>query len=247
MNAAVQELRSRASSTSGGGRLAPPDPDPLFLWSAWPSTSGGGLSSWAAAEVGDEAITTFGGTSGYGLEWLLVDSGHDEARALPVAASAGETAAWLIGELRVVSGLTWELLAKVCGVSRRAVHLWASGRPMSVDRQEHVARVLEAVRLLDTGSPGGTRSLLLSSAPGGGLLIDALAAGRLESALSGCIPKQIRERPHPRGLGPGARQARRPRPPAELVDAAQDTAHAEPAEVRRARSSRSRGGHAGAR
>jgi hypothetical protein len=131
-------------------------------------------------------------------------------------------------------------------VSRRAVHLWASGRPMSVDRQEHVVRVLEAVRLLDTGSPAGTRSLLLSSAVGGGLLIDALAEGRFESVLSTRSLERIHERAHPRGLGPAARQARRPRPPAELVDAVHDSAHAKPAEVRRARSSRSRGSHAGA-
>lgn len=222
MNASVQELRSPDSSTSGGGRLRSPYPDPvldlMFLWSAWPPTSGGGFSTWSA----------------------------DPVHAVPVTASAGETAARLISELRVVSGLTWELLAKVCGVSRRAVHLWASGRPMSVDRQEHVARVLEVVRLLDTGSPEGTRSLLLSSAAGGELLVDALAEGRFESVLSMRSPEQIRERAHPRGLGPAARQARRPRPPAEFVDAVQDSAHTKSAEVRRARSSRSRGGHAGA-
>ncbi len=246
MNAAVQEFRLPASSTSGGGRLWPPDPDPIPMWPALSSTSGGWLSTWPTDGEGAEVISTFQGTSGYAGEWLLADTGHNRAHSGPVTASAGEAAARLISELRVLSGLTWELLAKVCGVSRRAVHLWASGRPMSVDRQEHVARVLEMVRLLEVGSPAGTRSLLLSPAPGGGLLVDALAEGRFESVVSARIPEQIRERAHPRGLSPGVRQARRPRPPAEFVDAVQDTVHAKPVEARRARSSRRRGGHAGA-
>ena len=41
-----------------------------------------------------------------------------------------------LGELRRLSGLTWEQLAKLFNVSRRSLHFWASGQPLSRFNEE---------------------------------------------------------------------------------------------------------------
>ena len=46
---------------------------------------------------------------------------------VPSAQPAGAA----IGELRRLSGLTWDQLARIFSVSRRSLHFWASGKPMT--------------------------------------------------------------------------------------------------------------------
>ncbi|MFU8805076.1 MAG: hypothetical protein ACNA8W_14780 [Bradymonadaceae bacterium] len=53
-------------------------------------------------------------------------------------------------------------LADVCGVSRRSVHLWASGKSMSEGHEEHLRQTLAAVRAIDRGKASANRALLLS-------------------------------------------------------------------------------------
>ena len=47
--------------------------------------------------------------------------------ARPIQASPAQTSAAIVRTLHVESGLTWEQLGRLLGVSRRAVHLWAAG------------------------------------------------------------------------------------------------------------------------
>ncbi len=96
----------------------------------------------------------------------------------PIDASArGRSTASVLAETREVSGLTWEQIAKYFGVSRRAVHLWASGGRMTASNEEllaHIVRAVEAVRHL---APADRRQALLASDSGLNI-IDAERARR---------------------------------------------------------------------
>lgn len=147
------------------------------------------------------------------------------------AINSGESVVAAISELRRISGLTWEQLARLFRVSRRSVHFWASGRPMTAGNEEHLQRVLAAVRKLDRGSASSTRALLFRMAGDGSLPFDLLAAreyDRVVSALSsGAVRDDTASRSSSRTskLSSEARAARAPRPPEELVDAYQDRIH----------------------
>lgn len=68
-----------------------------------------------------------------------------------------------IAELRLVTGFTWDQIARLFGVSRRSVHLWASGGAMSRENEEHLHRVLAIVRRSDCGRTGSIRAVLLTA------------------------------------------------------------------------------------
>ena len=77
-----------------------------------------------------------------------------------------------LAEIRRRSGLTWEQLSEVFGVSRRSVHLWASGKPVSSSNEERLHAVLSVVRRIDRGAASETRAALCA-------LVDDTAALRL--------------------------------------------------------------------
>lgn len=67
-----------------------------------------------------------------------------------------------IRELRDLSGLTWDEVAQLFGVSRRAVHRWAAGGRMNARHASLLSKVSRMVRRHDLGEPSLTRSSLLS-------------------------------------------------------------------------------------
>lgn len=157
----------------------------------------------------------------------------------PRAAEDGTAEAIL--ELRRLSGLGWEQLADLLGVTRRTMHFWSSGRPINAANAERVQRTLAAVRFADRGTASDNRALLLSPQGDGTLLRDLLR----EQAYH-CFMERA-------GRGPGrpalpraplsrAEQARRrPTPPALLLDALQEplpTAHRPASASRRLRLAR---------
>jgi len=71
-----------------------------------------------------------------------------------------------LATIRRLTGFRWEELATQFGVSRRAVHDWASGKQLSRKNEEAVNALLERVRQYDTGSPTATRSLIAAAATG---------------------------------------------------------------------------------
>lgn len=157
-------------------------------------------------------------------------------RELP-AATAGEA----IGEVRRLSGLTWEQLADLLGVSRRTLHFWASGKPVNAANEERLHRVLGLLRAVDRGASDYNRGALLAPDAHGVRPFDLLAAGEYEAAR------------HQLGVGTGRRlalkplseeaaMARRPLQPADLVGALQDPVHVEPGRGRGAKSVRVRRG-----
>lgn len=80
--------------------------------------------------------------------------------------------------LRNLSGLTWEQLAKLFGVSRRAVHLWASGGRMNSYHAELLGRVLSSVSMIEADTPTQRREVILAPGPDGRTLYEALLAER---------------------------------------------------------------------
>ena len=105
-----------------------------------------------------------------------------------------------ITEIRRISGLTFEQLAKVFAVTRRTLHLWVSGQRMQPAKQEHVQRTLAAIRRIDRGAPDLTLAALLGD---GAKALDLLAGGELSQfeELLGAGP--VRRQP----LSPTSEQA----------------------------------------
>jgi transcriptional regulator with XRE-family HTH domain len=126
-----------------------------------------------------------------------------------------------IFEIRRLSGLTWNDLASVFGVSRRSLHHWANGKPINAEHEDRVRRVLATLQWIDRGEAQRNRALLMTSCPDGGLVIDLLrqadfeAVERLVQAGPGRLSPASR-------LSAEAAAARCPPSPAELVAARHD-------------------------
>lgn len=80
--------------------------------------------------------------------------------------------------LRDISGLTWEQLAKLFSVSRRAVHLWATGKTMNAGHQELLSDLLRIVRALPGNSPAERRLALLRPGKATASIYDQLRMDR---------------------------------------------------------------------
>ena len=135
--------------------------------------------------------------------------------------AAGEA----ILEIRRLSGLTWEELASILRVSRRSLHLWASGKPIGAENDHRLQRLLAMLFRIDRGEAARNRALLLEARPDGTRLFDLLVAGRFEEAAGIAGPGQGRSRIARTSLSLVAREARQPRRPAELVGALQNRIH----------------------
>jgi hypothetical protein len=80
------------------------------------------------------------------------------------------------------SGLTWDQLGKVFGVSRRAVHMWANGGRLNESNarrlREFAAIVREIEAELGAATSESVRARLLEVGPGGLSVVDRLRQGR---------------------------------------------------------------------
>lgn len=83
----------------------------------------------------------------------------DSAAEAPHRPSTAES----VRKLHAISGLTWEQLARLFGVSRRAVHHWASGGRMNALNEEQLIEMLDVISRLPSGSPTERRSLILAT------------------------------------------------------------------------------------
>ena len=189
---------------------------------------------------------------------ILAGLGTSTAQALPAdgglrsqrtayQTSAGTSvdvalrSATAIGELRRLSGLTWDQLARLFNVSRRSLHFWASGKPMAPSNEEHLQRVLAVMRVVDHGSATTNRTLLLGAGENGDLPIDLLAAGNFDEVVSllGSSEAHRYSRPNVTRV---TRMPRSSASPDELVDALQDRIHRDGGKTRAAKSVRFRNG-----
>lgn len=142
-----------------------------------------------------------------------------------------------VSELRRISGLTWEQLAGLFGVSRRSVHFWASGKPLNATNHERLMRVLDVVRDAYRGTAPRTRTALLDAREGT-TAFEMLATQRFREARVALGRGRSRLVPVLTQLSAAAQTARKPLPPEELYDAKGDRVHQEPGRARAARTAR---------
>jgi DNA-binding transcriptional regulator YiaG len=154
--------------------------------------------------------------------------------------SSTEATQKALNELRKLSGLTWDQLAKVFNVSRRSVHFWASGQPLSSFNEESLNRLLGTIQYIDRGSANLNRSLLLSPGSDGRPLLDLLVAGKYEEVKQILGPGNAPRRPQLVPLSEDSSASRMPQNPADLVDAPQESIHREVGRSRPTRAARSR-------
>lgn len=133
-----------------------------------------------------------------------------------------DTPASAILEIRRRSGLTWQELSDLFGVSRRSVHHWASGKVVSARHDRFIRQVLVTIRNVDHGAAALTRDFLLTPDANGVTAIDLLGAGQSNEVMSRAqnVPPITSNLRMP--LSQAAQEARRPPPPAFLLGAVED-------------------------
>ena len=133
-----------------------------------------------------------------------------------------ESTAEAVMEIRRRSGLTWEELGDLFDVSRRSVHHWANGKPVSAGNDRMIRRMLAAVRHLDQGDQIGTRALLLAVDRAMGVsALNLLKDGRFDEAM-GRVEGVRAPEPDRTPLSSAAWDARRPQAPKLLLEAEQE-------------------------
>lgn len=68
----------------------------------------------------------------------------------------------LVKELKELSGLSVQQIARAFGVANRSVHNWMRGRRMSPPNEERLAELLAEVRGLPSDTPEGRRATAAS-------------------------------------------------------------------------------------
>jgi len=129
-----------------------------------------------------------------------------------------------VQELRALTGLSWDQLARLFGVSRRAVHLWAAGNPINAVNEEHLHRTLAVLTQTDLGASAFNRAALLRAGQDGIIPFDLLAERKYEEAALRMAPGAPR-RPPVQSLASRIRPELMPAPPAELLGALHGKVH----------------------
>lgn len=129
-----------------------------------------------------------------------------------------------IMELRRLSGLTWEQLAVLFGVARRSLHFWANGKRLNAANEEHLRRLLSAIRKTDRGTAEKNRAILLEDRDGA-VPLALLSRGAYDEFITLVGVGTGRRQLKPAPLSQGAWEVRKPQLPEELVGALQDRIH----------------------
>jgi DNA-binding transcriptional regulator YiaG len=223
MNTLLENKSNRAMSTSAYGAMKHSETHPfissrIFLASSSTSAS----------------ITSFG------QDWLraaleLTTSGVN----LP-STSSTEVTQKAIHEIRRLTGLTWEQLAKLFNVSRRTLHFWASGKRLNSFNEEQLNLLLDTIRYIDRGSASLNRNLFLMPFRDGTVPFNLLIAGKYREVKNLLGSGNVPQRPKLNPLSEDAIKSRTPISPENLVDALQEPIHREVGRSRPVRSVRSR-------
>ena len=100
--------------------------------------------------------------------------------ALVTVKSVEPSPAELTQEFRRLTGLTWEQMAHVFGVTRRALFDWGSGKPIKAKNQAKLAPAVAAIRYIDRGNSEDNRNLLFSEAVHGQTYLDLLRSAEFD-------------------------------------------------------------------
>ncbi len=202
------------------------------------ATSGDGVlrhvRSLFVSICGSGATTGTSATAGTMVSLDLFSSAQTNSGLTLESAGAAQPAT--IVELHQRSGLTWEELAGLFGVSRRSVHFWASGKPMNSSNEEVLNQLLHVVRTIDRGGSAATRSALMSIHTDGTTPFDILIEGRYREVMlrlgQGSDRGAIVRSP----LSAARNPLWAPPSPDRLVGAVHDTAHESSGRARAGRS-----------
>ncbi|MCB0363423.1 MAG: helix-turn-helix transcriptional regulator, partial [Bdellovibrionales bacterium] len=181
--------------------------------------------------VGGQSLTT---TSNFLPEWTQAENEKYTGAGLTESHESSQS---LIRNLRKISGLTWEQLAKLFNTSRRTLHYWDNGNAMAADNHEKLVRILAAVGTLDTGNATENRRLLLTNTEGC-IPFDLLKQERFEDFEQ--IKGYFNRRTLKPQLSASEIQARSPLPLDRLVDAKSERIHTERRKKRKAKTERAK-------
>lgn len=137
---------------------------------------------------------------------VLIARSHlgDRRQAVRVHLYDARSTAELVRDLWERSGLTWDQLARLFGVSRRAMHAWATGARPNAYHQELLTELTQLVARIDTGDPRRNRERLLAPQPEMPSLFDEIRARHADQAsdIAGTLsPAQLLGALHDRGPG----------------------------------------------
>jgi hypothetical protein len=89
-----------------------------------------------------------------------------------------------LADIRNLTGLTFEDIAPLVGVSRRSLHHWLAGGTISARKERRFRELADALRAIDRAAGDATRQRLFTRLSGGARLYDLLAAGKFAEASS---------------------------------------------------------------
>lgn len=151
----------------------------------------------------------------------------------------GEVTGHAVSEIRRLSGLTWEQLGELFGVSRRSAHFWASGKPLSAANEKRLMHVLDIIREGYRGDARSTRVALFQASEGV-TPFELLASERFIEARELLGKGAERLTPPQVELNSAARAARQPLSPEEMVSTLNDRIHRNVGKGRAARTVRNK-------
>lgn len=152
------------------------------------------LDSWLKANVPDKSVRLVGlartgTTTAASTTPLGLLASRYRTSTTPVSADVAQSHAVAeeeatvfskIGEIRVLSGLTFEQLATLMGVQRRSIHNWMAGANVRAVHHERIGKVLALLRHADRGSGRANASMLLTPMLGTDTGLDLLSQSRFD-------------------------------------------------------------------
>lgn len=111
-----------------------------------------------------------------------------------------------VSALRERTGLTWEEIARMFGVSRRTIHNWAGGAPVSLARERRLHQVTETIA--DFPVAAELMRSALRSDSGGRPIIDVIAMGAPDALIRAHLSSRV---------GPARTRVTTPPPPPTAV------------------------------
>ena len=98
----------------------------------------------------------------------------------------------ILDEIKATTGLSWNKIAELCEISRRAVYDWLEGKPVADQNYARLLAAYDAIRGLALNAPYQVRTFLLFHNEGGTTPFQLLKEGRYEEfarlAYSDTIP-----------------------------------------------------------
>lgn len=131
-------------------------------------------------------------TSSWSINQIEVDGSRT------AAASAASATAEDIAHIRQVTKISVTELARVCGVSRQAVHEWIKGGPLSTRNGERISELAQAIDVILASGVDASPQTLRRKVSGGMSILDAVQADgkvvNLARQLVGTLARESEQR-----------------------------------------------------